>query len=216
MLATKYFCILAIILSIGALKTVQAAGTTASINITGIIEPAACNVTVQGNVDFGRLKRADLDKRTDNGLIALPNKTVAFLIACDGKTSTGITFEATALETDIAAKIGRTGYVGALKAGSTNVGVYTISVGNITLDSTPAILLNKKSASADYLRKQDKALALDKTEILSWAKNGIKPEPAKRVNGTLSVDVLLLENEVTRLRDQITFRGTTVIALQYL
>lgn len=208
----KAYSTLIVLLSVGSTSLSQAANT-ANIEITGSVEPTACEVSVTGEANFGALKRSDLKVSSADVNYLQPRsgaKTVDFAITCDGRARTGVTF--------LAAAAGTKPNTGTLKNNTKDVGLYELKMQSIKVDSAAGkVLTSNTTGNRTYTQKaMGQTLALNKAEMLNWSTaDGTSPVAAKVVNGTVAIDILLNEAELSNMKDKIDFKGSTVIELAY-
>lgn len=191
--------------------------TTDILNISGTIEPAACNVKVRQQADFGTLKRAALT--SIGGKIDLSPQTATFDIDCDGKTSTNLSFKATTLaKSSVTPKAASTPSQagGLMDAQGSEIGSFSLLIKAINVDGASATPLTRAAGTkgAFSTLPLTTALKLDNTQSISWGK-GATPQAAKSVTGTLAVEASLDENLLAQNGDKTQFKGSAVLTLSY-
>ncbi|CAI1929788.1 TPA: DUF1120 domain-containing protein [Serratia fonticola] len=209
------------------------AAETAQIMVKGAVFPSACAISVDGSVDFGNLKKNELQEQTKNqNAYQLGYKPVGFNIQCKSAAKVALTAQADTpvsgnptmgvvsylSDTDKAlrAEPGQLASLGALEG--EDIGYFTVMLASATLDSKDAELISSKnggsswsaiSGTAEHLMYQDGSV------FHGWGKDAA-PQEATNISGIMTVSAALNVKVVEELKDVVNFNTNTTLSLHYL
>lgn len=220
-------------LSVSAASFSTLAADSAVVNVKGSVAPAACNITVDGNADYGMKSVADLKHA---GIkyegYQLGIKSVPFTVQCNTSALTGVKVIADDLgagsssPVGVASPVGVNNYVAKsdsayaqLKDGETLLGYYAAAIGNFNVDGTPANRIISSTQGATWTGYDNGLgyIGQTGTNVISWS-TGLEavPTAAETVTGILAISAALIPETVDAIKDNVSFNTNTTLQLSYL
>ena len=205
------------------------AAESATVNVKGSIEPAACTINVTGAADYGKMTPASiLAKGSVAGGYQLGQKTVAYNISCSGKATVAFRPQADAAGeagvgvvnnngttiTDVAA-LGSLGKTASLA----NIGNYYVEYGLPSLDGVDGYILGSQDgttwttnnpATATY--SQDGSMLYSFRDMLGTN----SPASITNVSGNIIVSAAINPAAISELDDVLSFDTNTTLAMEYI
>ncbi|WP_411753866.1 DUF1120 domain-containing protein [Serratia sp. (in: enterobacteria)] len=222
---------LAIATSAGSLTAMAA--ETAQITVKGAVFPSACAISVDGSVDFGNLKKNELQEQAKNqNAYQLGYKPVGFNIQCNsaakvalsaqadtpvsGTPTMGVVSYLNDNDKALRAEPGQIASLGALDG--EDIGYFTVMLASATLDSKTAELISSEDNGSSWQGVSGAAAHMmyqDGSVLHGWGKD-TAPQEATNISGTITVSAALNLKVVEELKDTVNFNTNTTLSLHYL
>lgn len=216
------------------------AATTATLNVTGSIIPAACSVALSNNgeVAFGTIAAASIRTApANNSLVQLGAKDINLTISCeanaaigfkmlDNRASSAVALSSTAfLEPTVAGDTAiNQSYFGfglGLASNNAKIGTYSVTVdgNNITADGAEAGIIYTDDTSGGTWRKSASGTIHQENNNLRTitisSKGGAEPKMFTEATLPLSISAGVQTSAVLG-SDEITLDGNATVSLVYL
>jgi type 1 fimbria pilin len=203
--------------------TVHAAGTSATMTISGIVTPSACSIALTGGgtLDFGPVH---VDVLPSSGTYTMTPKTIDTVVDCqDTEQAVAISFvdnrkDSVATHSDEGTDANTAFGLGT--ADSKNIGSYGIKISQVTAESTAGSLL---SSTGKAMTDAWGALSSD-----TFINNGTTPQyitytdtsgtaPVAKKNYTFTLQVTpSVSSDMKAITSTAEFDGNTTINIDYM
>lgn len=224
--------VISLVIATSASSLTAMAAETAQIKVKGAVFPSACSISVDGSVDFGNVKKNDLQGNSSQNAYQLGYKPVSFNIQCSssakvalsaqadspavGKPGMGVISHINETEKTLRAESGQLASLG--QVDGKDIGYFTVALASATLDSQNSELISSQNNGGSWQTVSgvtDHLMYQDGSGLHSWGKGNV-PLEATNISGVITVSAALGTAVVDELKDAINFNTNTTLSLQYL
>ncbi|TFY90176.1 DUF1120 domain-containing protein [Pseudomonas nabeulensis] len=194
-------------------STSQSAWASSStvLNVTGLITPSACEVTLSDNgiVDHGRVPARSLNQYEFS---ALPMRPLDLSVSCNEP----VLFVLVGVDNRAPSSLGPGFYYGLgnnIHAPKERLGTVSLAFRNVMADGGPALVLASSNQGQTWFPEVNAY----PDNFMGFAKPGtLVPEPHRLLNATLQINTSINAAAVLTLNQEVPLDGSIVLDLRYM